>query len=301
MAEPMRMLPLLLALLLLLPAASAQTMTVTSAHQVRIAFGDIPATDDQIEPDGRWNVEQRLILAEGENGTATIPAGHALGTIYCKDGCDFDITVEENTLTAVCTTAPEDGTCTVAIPHSAQGQVNAFGMAIPVAADHTVFVYAPQGLDIRSGTENLVGDDFFYPGADPPLLIHQYRVDGDRFWFTASPQTIMADPAGTGLALLWAALGGLVVGIAIWYALVRQGVVQRRQRKQIAGQAAHKDAAKEGKQTLEWRRRALLAAMKELEVARMDQTIDTAAYDTLKADFKRQTVTVMRALEELGE
>lgn len=301
MPQPMRLLPLLLAILLILPAATAQTMTVTSAHQVRIAYGDIPATDDQVEADGQWNVEQRLLLGQDENGTVTIPAGHSLGTIYCKDGCDFDITSEGNTLTAVCTAVPEDGTCAIAIPHSVQGPVDAFGMSLPVADDHTVFVYAPVGLQLTSGTENLVGADFFYPGADPPLLIHQYRADGDRFWFTVSPQSgVVAEPSGTGIIWL-SGLIGLVVGIALWYVLVKQGLVQRRQRKQVAGPAAHKEVAKEGKQALEWRRRALLAAMKELEVARMDQTIDSAVYDALKADFKRQTVTVMRALEELGE
>ena len=298
MAGPMRVLPLLLLALLIAPMVPAQGgMDITSSHQVRIAYGDIPATDE-VENADRWNVQQLLVLPEGANGTATIPADHSLGAISCSPGCSFDADLDDNTVTATCQTATDDGVCAITIPHSVAGPLDAFGMSLEVADDNTVFVYVPVGLQVTAATDNLVGDDFYYPGT--VLLIHQYNAEDGRFWFTASPQTTVVDPA-SGFITWQGILIGLAAGAVAWYLLVRQGIVQKRQRKQVAGVAAHKEASKEGKTTLEWRRRALLAAMKELEVARMDQAIDLAAYDSLKADFKKQTVTVMRALEELGE
>jgi hypothetical protein len=41
-----------------------------------------------------------------------------------------------------------------------------------------------------------------------------------------------------------------------------------------------------------------MAALKEVEVARMQNEIDVATFETVKADLKRQTVTVLRAIEE---
>ncbi len=297
----MRIFPLLLAVLLIAPMASAQSMDITSAHQVRIAYGDIPSTPDQTEPSGAWNVEQRLVLTEGANGTVTIPSGHVAGSVFCGDGCDFDLSLEENTFTAVCLTAGADGHCNISFPHTIAGNVDAFGLSMRVTADSTVLVYALEGLDVRSGTDNLLGEGFYYPNVQPALLIHQFAPEDGRFWMTVSPHTIAESPTTGGFG--WQGiLVGLLAGVAVWYLLVRQGLVQKRQRKQVAGTAAHKQiASSEDKTTLEWRRRALLAALKELEVARVDQTIDLTAYDALKADFKKQTVAVMRALEELGE
>lgn len=296
----MRIIPLLLAALLIAPMASAQTMDITSTHQVRIAYGDIPSTPDRTETSGAWNVEQRLVLSEGANGTVTIPAGHAVGAISCGDGCDFDLTVDEDTFTAVCLTEGADGHCNIVFPHQTAGNLDAFGLSMEIAEDSTVLVYTLEGLDVRSGTANLLGDGFYYPNVQPALLIHQFSPDDGRFWMTVSPHATTESPAAGGFG--WQGiLVGVVAGIIIWYLLVRQGIVQKRQRKQVAGTAAHKQITAEGKTTLEWRRRALLAALKELEVARVDQTIDLNAYDALKADFKRQTVTVMRALEELGD
>ncbi len=300
MAEPMRLLPIAL-LLALSASAMAQTMVIDSEHQVRIAFGDIPSTETT-EPEGQWNVEHHLYLPEGENRTIAVPAGHALGVAYVNDGADFDLDIDGRQLTFTCNAADEaspDGTCLIHVPHSIGGSIDAFGMTMPVLDNHTVMVYTIDGLQVTTGSDNLVGPGFYYP--DTNLLIHQYQTDSNRFWMTVQP-TAVAEEVPTPSAITWQGIViGLIVGAAIWFILVQQGLVQKRQRKQVAGTAAHKEVAKEGKATLEWRRRALLAAMKELELARADQNIDLEAYDILKADFKRQTVTVMRALEELGE
>ena len=40
-----------------------------------------------------------------------------------------------------------------------------------------------------------------------------------------------------------------------------------------------------------------LAALKEIEVAKMNNEMPTDVYDAVKADLKKQAVTVMRALE----
>jgi len=41
-----------------------------------------------------------------------------------------------------------------------------------------------------------------------------------------------------------------------------------------------------------------MAALKEVEVAKMHNEMAPEVYDAVKADLKKQTVTVMRALEE---
>ncbi|MFO1536051.1 MAG: hypothetical protein ABR586_10330, partial [Thermoplasmatota archaeon] len=83
-----------------------------------------------------------------------------------------------------------------------------------------------------------------------------------------------------------------------WAFLVQRGMVQARGRKQVAQVAAHTEAAaQDPPAVLEGKKRALLAALKEVELARQSQEMDTPTYDAVKAEFKKQAVTVMRALE----
>lgn len=303
LAQTMRILPLVLLAALVLSPAMAQTMTVTSEHQVRIGFGDLPSTNEP-ETAGVWNVEHRVTIPEGENRTITLPAGHQLGVTHVDDEAEFEIAIVNRTLQLFCHEADpnnEAGICLIVVPHFIGGSVDAFGMALRVLSDNTVIVYASNGLEVVSGSDNLVGDDFYFP--ETTQLIHQYQVDNGRFWMTVQPESFTVEVPEPASFHAWQGLVlGLLIGAGVWYLLVRQGMVQKRHRKQVAGTAAHKTAAaKENKATLEWRRRAMLAAMKELELARADQNIDLEAYDLLKADFKKQTVTVMRALEEMGE
>jgi len=52
---------------------------------------------------------------------------------------------------------------------------------------------------------------------------------------------------------------------------------------------------------LEGKKRALMAALKEVEVAKMNNEMPPEVYDAVKADLKKQAVTVMRALESGSE
>ncbi len=90
---------------------------------------------------------------------------------------------------------------------------------------------------------------------------------------------------------------GILIGALVWAYLVKQGYVQKR-RKQEVVKAAHVEAAEaESKETLEARKRVLMSGLKELEKAKMAKEIDSDVYDALKAELKKETVTVMRALE----
>lgn len=111
--------------------------------------------------------------------------------------------------------------------------------------------------------------------------------------------TTTATPGPTATpAFSWTSLVlGLLAGILLWAFLVQRGMVQRRSRKQVVATAAHTAAAAEGTEMLQARRRTLMAALKDLEKAKMNKEVPVDVYDRLKAELKKDTVTVMRAIE----
>lgn len=128
-------------------------------------------------------------------------------------------------------------------------------------------------------------------------VLHGGLADAPAEWtysvaFTAAPPAAMASDL---TAYVWA-LGGLVLGLLVFYVGSRQGwfEVTAKSKKYVK-------AVGEPRSVLEARRRALFAALKELEHAHEAKEIPDEAYGTLKEEYKAQTVRVMRWLEERSE
>jgi hypothetical protein len=140
------------------------------------------------------------------------------------------------------------------------------------------------------------------PGAstDGQSTIQVFSGLPDPFWISVAPAAAAAPPPSAGFPWLYSG-AAFVLGCIAWSLLVSRGLVQRRSRKQTAAVAAHVEASRsETPALLEGRKRALMAGLKELELARQANEIDVATYDQLKAELKRETVIVMRALDEAG-
>lgn len=266
--------------LLLLASATAQPGTLDE-EGLRVSFGDNPSTPEA-ETAGQWNFQALHILQNGTHQLDAPDYARQLAVIcnecqFVRSGAGFSVTVANET--------------TVKIAYSTAG-------GVPFSAeanfDGRFVLYAPTGTYLQSSLGlTKVGT----AASDPSLELYSGNANG-AFWFTVSPlapATVTKDSGFDVVALLI----GVVAGLAIWAFLVQRGLVQKRKRKQVAGTAAHREVAKvETPPTLEGRKRVLMAALKELELAKMNQEMDTAVYDALKADYKKQTVTVMRALEE---
>lgn len=299
------------AVLLVLLAVPAGAQDIDGSYQIRAALGDIPTTD-AVEPDGTWNVVQRLRVAhDGGNATTAtffVPAGAQFGGA----ACDCQHTVSESGDAVEVTVAANETAGDKWVDVTSRQDVGtAWALSVRLSPDASamdagVVLYAPPDHAVAGAVE--AGS----PGLSTDGSARIHFAEGspqdplpDPLWFTVAPATggTEAPPARDGAAFPFLALAvGLIAGAAVWGLLVRQGVVQKRTRKQVVGASAHSElASRETKETLEGRKRALVAALRELEVAKMNKEIDSAAYDALKADFKKQTVTVMRALENARE
>lgn len=301
----MRCLAILLAAALLLPAVAAQAPSFSEAYQVRAALGDIPTTT-AIEPAGTWNVEQRLVVAF-DNASSEVdrtylvrlPTGATLANATC-DCARSTHTLAGNTVSFRIEPLTASGDRTIRIlTTQPAGDAIGFRVAPTFRTDLVVVVYAPTGMQVES---NLGLTDV---GASPstPATIHYVQrptADSHDAWFAVLPATTGPAPSnGETNPLPWLFLAlGLVAGALLWSQLVARGVVQKKSRKQVAATAAHVEAAKESTAILEGRKRALLAALKDLELAKQANELPLEVYDAVKADFKRQAVTVMRALED---
>ncbi|MEK6975479.1 MAG: hypothetical protein AABY18_03955 [Candidatus Thermoplasmatota archaeon] len=300
---------LLLATLTVLPGVQAQPPSFDEPYQVRAALGDIPTTP-AIETAGVWNIEQRLTVqfdntsAEAQRTyTFALPAGSTLANATCDcarsrnvpSGTNLGFIIEPQT-------ASGDRTIRVV---TRQPAATVFGFALgapPQAVDSAVIVYVPAGSGITSEI------DLAEVGASTSgtSVIHFARFDGPLpadAWFAIHPATTAAGPSDAGddanpLAWLLPALVGLALGMVAWSMLVSRGIVQKKGRKQLAATAAHVEAAAaDPPAVLEGKKRALLAALKEVELARQANEMPLEVYDVVKADLKKQAVTVMRALE----
>jgi hypothetical protein len=267
--------------LLLIGTASAQPDFSGEDHLLRVAFGDIPTTS-ATETAGAWNFQEVLQLPNGTH-YVEVPGFAQAKQFDCSctavaSGNGWDITLTE--------------AGAVTVTYRATGDVP---FAATVNVDGPIVLFAPQGTHVESSRNGI----FVGPTTEPTgLEIYQLGGSGTA-WFTVdpiAPSTVVVKDTSFGVLEL---VLGLMAGLAIWAFLVQRGLVQKRQRKQIAGVATHKEIAKvESPETLDGRKRVLMAGLKELELAKMNQEMETPVYDTLKADFKKQTVAVMRAIEE---
>ncbi len=295
---------------LLLPAAVAQMPAFDEAYQVRGALGDIPGTSTTETP-GAWNLEQRLrVVFDNTTDELSrtyhfgIPTGAALANASC-DCYQYHTTVTAVSVTLVIDPATTSGERVITIV-TRQVAGGAFGFTLRAAleapADRAVVLYVPAGSQVAS---NL---DFASPGSstDGAAAIQFARFTASdampaEAWFTLHPLVEAPAPVASGGNddLVWVFLAlGIGAGALLWSRLVAAGVVQKRSRKQVAGTAAHVEAAAtDSAPVLEGKKRALLAALKEVELAKQANEMPLDVYDAVKADLKKQAVTVMRALE----
>lgn len=268
-------------------------MDLDEPHEYRLAFGDVPSTD-AVEPAGRWNViEHHDLPATGEVFLPVSPL--AIEPVLALGGAPASATREARGYRIVFDDGAT-GDVRLRISYALPGRVDGLVLTLEMPENQTghVVLYLDPGARIDFVTAQSSG---MQPAGDKTM----HDFPGVTRTFAVQIGAVAAPPPGPASeGFDWIALAiGAALGAIVWALLVRQGMVQKRSRKQTAGVAAHKQAAaREDKATLEGRKRALMAALKELEVAKMNKDIDGAAYDALKADFKRQAVTTMRALEE---
>lgn len=291
----------LLAILLIatLAQVDAQPPAIASDEDyvARIAQGSFPSIYSIDEPSTGWNIAEYLRF--DHDGTETrIALSSDQGTIF-NATCD-------------CGNVTIDGAALVIGNDAAAGNhllivgrnVDAGdALAIEFALSNTggrVVAYVPAGSHVATD----------YPATseplnctDSPCTIEEYTRDGTHFAVLPGQATngvVPTPPSEGGFDVLpW--IAGILLGAIIWAVLVQQGLVQKR-RKQEVVKAAHVEAAEaESKETLEARKRVLMSGLKELEKAKMAKEIDSDVYDSLKAELKRETVTVMRAIEAASE
>lgn len=289
--------------LLAAPSALSQPPSYTESFQVRAAIGDIPSTA-AVEPANAWNIEQLVLVTPGNASQAVtlqIPYGSSLVNASCT--CGGQPTVDGRDVTFQ---VSGTGQQTVALLTS-QPAARAFGFEVlrpGGPGDGVVVLYVPNGYSFEAPAEPTQT----LPSTSGTATIVEFRSGSlpNPFWASLHVAVAVDDGAGDSEpgplysdGIVWIFLGaGVLLGIALWAYLVSKGTVQAKGRRQVAATAAHVEAAtNEPPAVLEGRKRALLAALKEIEVAKMNNEMPTEVYDTVKADLKKQAVTVMRALE----
>ncbi|MFA5944702.1 MAG: hypothetical protein WC876_09575 [Candidatus Thermoplasmatota archaeon] len=297
---------LTLALLLVSLPATAQPPTYTEAFQVHAAVGNIPLTP-ATEPAGFWNVEQRFTI-QFTNTTAQpigflLPVGSSLVNATCS--CGVAATVDDRSVTFQLGTGTPSGTHALTVL-SSQSVTRAFGFEVmrPLGpGDGVVVLYVPTAYDYEAPIEATASPGLSTDGSARIVEFRSATLP-NPFWASLHIATVAGGEApAAGQTwnddIVWAFLAlGIVVGATMWAVLVSRGVVQAKGRKQVATTAAHVEAAaNDSLPVLEGRKRALLAALKEIEVAKMNNEMPNEVYDVVKADLKKQAVTVMRALE----
>lgn len=296
-------LPLAVAALLLAPLVGAQ-MEFAQPYQVRAGFGDLPSTA-AVERAGTWNAEQRLRVMQVASPQVlhfAVPAGAAVEDVACTCAA-FTEQVRDGSVTVTLPASNTTGSWTVTVLSSQPfSTAVAFALRAPPEAgkEAAIILFVPRDLELEAPATPTS------PGAttDGTATIQAFTFDAahpmpDPFWAALHPATTAtAPPAAPGFPWLQA-VAAFVLGLVVWAFLVQRGLVQKRGRKQVAQAAAHQEiAAQDPPAVLEGKRRALLAALKEVEVAKQAQEMDTATYDAVKAEFKRQAVAVLRAIDE---
>ena len=303
----MRILPFLLALAVLAAAlpANAQQPTFSQAFQLRGAVGDIPTTN-VTEPPGAWNMEQRLTVQFQNTSSAQhafqIPAGARLVNATCScNPSQFTATASSVVFTFPTTQASGSYVLTVTTTQGA-GESFGFHLDLPIEAgpeDRVAILYIPRGSSYDAAAEPATS----LPSTNGQATILQFNEPPSPFWASIHPDSAISSGDDGDDDAMWRewlvpVLLGLVLGAILWAVLVSKGVVQKKSRRQVASTAAHVEAAAtDPPAVLEGKKRALLAALKEIEVAKMNNEMPPEVYDLVKADLKKQAVTVMRALE----
>ena len=305
----MRLLPALLVLAVVAAAmpADAQPPTFTQAYQLRGAVGDIPTTN-ATEPAGAWNLEQRLTVAH-DNSTERqygfqIPAGATLVNATCTCNPSQSRIMAASVVFTLPTTLASGSYVLTVTTTQAAGDAFAFHLDLPIEAgpeDRVAILYMP-----RDSTYDAPSQPFrTLPANSTDATIVWFTDVPSPFWLAVHPESAVTagDDGDDAMWREWLlpVVVGLLVGMVVWSLLVSKGVVQTKSRRQVANTAAHVEAAAhDPPAVLEGKKRALLAALKEIEVARMNNQMAPEVYDQVKADLKKQAVTVMRALESSG-
>ncbi len=290
--------------------ALAQPPLLEQAFQVRGGFGDIRTTE-AVEPAGAWNLVQSLRVPHTQgtasNTTFHVPAGHAVLAPGCSCPA-FESATSGLDVTILVPAGTASGNVTASLTTTAQVD-EAFGFILTLpdradAADVVAVLYVPVASDIAGPVAATS------PGlsTDGQSRIFLFEGTAQAPWppqasFFLAPATATAPPpvdapTGEGDGFAWLELAlGIAIGAALWALLVQRGLVQAQARPPATTGAAPAEAgAAEPRPVLEGRKRALLAALKELELARQAQEVPVEAYEVVKADLKRQAVAVMQAL-----
>jgi hypothetical protein len=303
----MRTLLCLVALLLVSGGAAAQGPSFAETFQVRVAYGDIPTTDLAEAANG-WNIEQRWSLQAGEEARTVqfdLPAGATVENVSCSCG---DVTFATSGGRVSVDVPATTSAASLTVASRSPGDRDAFSFSLePPSADpsQVLIVYVPTGADVTMPE----GSQEVGSSTDGASVIHYVRGSASDplpspLWASVHPEGAGSGD-GTGSSSQtanWVMIGiAFILGMILWAFLVARGAVQARSRRQVVETAAHVEAARIGKPMLEARKRALMAGLKELEMAKMNKEIDDASYDSVKAEFKADAVTTMRAIEEAGE
>ncbi len=291
------------ALLLALPAAHAaltDDQTFPETSMMRVAVGDIPRTT-ATEPAGQWNVvEYQRVHDAGTTswapGVFALPAGNTFDGADCTCG---NVTVSRSPSGQYQVDYPASvpaGDYVIAFRHHHPLTDYAFNVRYANGDGATkVNFYLAGGYTVLSNVQPLV-KDLESTAENPGYRIWQFQQpDHGEAWFVLTTQIQAAPATGPNYILVGVAF---LAGAVLWAFLVARGLVQKKTRKQEASVAAHVEAAAtDSAPVLEGKKRALLAALKEVELARQANEMPVEVYDVVKADLKKQAVTVMRALE----
>lgn len=283
-------------LALALPAVAQPTeFSFNEDYLARAGMGDLPITAI-VEPAG-WNVVEYMRVNHDGN-LSQIPMGGQLVTIVAASCECGNVTIDGSRLILGADVAA--GTHVVRLTRNF-GETSSLDMSLAIHRGEAarMVVYLPNEYAVLTDAWQTSGG---LVCTTAPCTIEEYTFSGNLNMLVVP--AAFAPEAGTdndnGDALLdeyGLALLGILLGAAIWSYLVKSGYVQKR-RSQEVKVAAHVEAATtESKDILTARKRVLMAGLKELEKAKMGKEIDTDVYDSLKAQLKKETVTVMRAIE----
>ena len=301
----MRSLLIVAALLALVPgaqAALADDITFTTTYYARVAEGDIPTTN-ATEADGMVNVIEYLRFehpTDADTGESLIAFEPGHSGLECTCG---GLTIQDGAVRVPSSTAA--GTYHLAVARSiavSEAYIVPLGVfGAGVADDAEINIYTPTDKDVESQAEGTT-----LPGAQGPWTIHTFRgTSADplptELYFAVLPASTApagpVTPESGGIGWLEIAIG-ILAGMVLWAWLVSKGFVQARSRKQVIQKAAHEEVAEvEAQESLAARKRVLMAGLKELEKAKMAKEIPDDVYDALKTELKKETVTIMRALD----
>lgn len=290
------------------PGASAQAMEFAQAYQVRGGLGDVSTFTSHPTPADPtlFAVEQtftiRHVAGTADKATLTVPAGATLRSATTTGSASWlTQDARQATLDVPANATAGDYTLRLLSTQPYTGGTLGLGLQPPAALGSqaaVVILYLAPGLEASGpGTHTVLGS------ANPSdtRTIHLFEAKsgelGQSPWYTFHPAA--ASPAANA-PIPWLLLAGaFLLGCIVWALLVGQGMVQKRSRRQVATVAAHVEAASQDPPAvLEAKKRFLMGALKDVELAKQAKELEPEVYDAVKADFKRQAVTVMRALEQ---